>query len=79
MVLNGEPSEGVDYFRYLGFQVTADGGCERDVAHRMNVWYRACGVLKSVRSNRGLEIKVKKCLYDGAIVPTGGTEQRHGV
>ena len=41
-----------------------------DVVHRMNERYRAWGALKSVLSNRGLEIKAKKCLYDGVIVPT---------
>ena len=33
--LNGEPLEEVDYFMYLGSQVAADGGCERDVVHKM--------------------------------------------
>ena len=28
------------------------------------------GALKSVLSNRGLEIKAKRCLYEGIIVPT---------
>ena len=37
MILNGEPLEGVDCFKYLGSQVAADGGCERDVVHRMNM------------------------------------------
>ena len=50
--------------------MAADGGCERDVVHRMNEGYRACGALKSVLSNRGLGIKAKKCLYTGVIVPT---------
>ena len=51
--------------------MTADGGCERDVARRMNEGYnRAWGVLKSVLSNRRLGIKAKKCLYEGVIVPT---------
>ena len=50
--------------------MAADGGCERDVVHRMNEGYRAWGVLKSVLSNRGLMIKAKKCLYEGVIVPT---------
>ena len=36
VILNGEPLEGVDCFKYLGSQVAADGGCERDVVHRMN-------------------------------------------
>ena len=29
-------------------QVAADGGCERDVVHRMTEWYRGWGALKSV-------------------------------
>ena len=54
----------MDCFKYLGSQVAADGGCERDVVHRMNEGYRAWGALKSVMSNRGLGIKAKKCLYE---------------
>ena len=53
MILNGELLEEVDYFQYLGSQVAADGGCERDVVHRMNEGYRAWGALKSVLSNSG--------------------------
>ena len=49
--------------------MAADGVCEKDEVHRMNEGYRALGALKSVRSNRGLGIKVK-CLYEGVIVPT---------
>ena len=69
MILNGEPLEEVDYFKYLGLQVAGNGGCERDVVHRMNERYRAWGALKSVLSNSGLGIKAKKCLYEGVIVP----------
>ena len=50
--------------------MAADGGCERDVIHRMNEGYRAWGALKRFLSNRGLGIKAKKCLYEGVIVPT---------
>ena len=35
-ILNGEPLEEVDCFKYLGSQVAADGGCERDEVHRLN-------------------------------------------
>ena len=70
VVLNGEPFEEVDFFKYLGSQVAAVGGCERDVVHRMNEGYRAWGALEGVLSNRGLGIKAKKCLYEGVIVPT---------
>ena len=70
VILNGEPLEEVDCFKCLGSQVAADGGCERDVAHRMNEGYRAWGALKIVLSNKGLRIKAKKCLYAVVIVPT---------
>ena len=70
MILNGEPLEEVDCFNFLWSQVAADGGCERDVVHRMNEGYRSWGTLKSILSNRGLGIKAKKCPYEGVIVPT---------
>ena len=63
VIQKGEPLEEMDCFKYLGSQVAADGGCERDVGHRMNEGYRAWGELKSVLTNRGLGIKAKKCLY----------------
>ena len=52
VILNGEPLKEVDCFKYLGSQVAADEGCERDVVHRVNEGYRAWGALKSVLSNR---------------------------
>ena len=39
VMLNGEPSEEVDCFMYLGSEVATDGGCERNVVHRMNQGY----------------------------------------
>ena len=60
--------------------MAADGGCERDVVHRMNEGYRAWGALKSVLINTGLGIKAKKCLvYEGVIVPTALYGARHWV
>ena len=50
--------------------MAADGGCERDVVHRMNEGYRAWGALKSVLSNKGLGIKARKYRYERVIVPT---------
>ena len=34
MILNGEQLEEVDCFKYLGSQVSADGGWERDMVHK---------------------------------------------
>ena len=60
VILNSEPFKEVDCFKYLGLQVAANVGCERDVVHRMNDRYRAWGALKRVLSNRGLGIKANK-------------------
>ena len=61
----------MDCFKYLGSQVAADGGCEKDVVHMKNErGVLSVGALKSVLSNRGPGIKAKKCLYEGVIVPT---------
>ena len=59
VIQNGEPLEEVDCFKCLGSQVAADGGCERDMVHRINERYRAWGALKRVLSNRILGIKAK--------------------
>ena len=46
VILNGEPLEEVDCVKYLVSQVAANGGCKRDVVHRMNEGYGAWGALK---------------------------------
>ena len=50
--------------------MAADGGCGRDVVHRMIEGYTEWVELKSALSNRGLAIKAKKYLYEGVIRPT---------
>ena len=40
--------------------MAADGGCERDVVHRMNEGYRVWGALKIVMNNIRLGINAKK-------------------
>ena len=45
VILNGEPLWEVDCFKYLVSQVAADGGCEKDVVHRMNEGYGAWGAV----------------------------------
>ena len=68
--LNDDPLVEGNCFKYLGSLVAADGGCERDVVHKMDEGYKIWGALKSVLCNTGLGINTKKCLYEGVIVPT---------
>ena len=57
--LNGEPLGEVDCLKYLRSQVAADVGCEMDVVHRMNDWYKARRAPKNVLSNRVFGINAK--------------------
>ena len=54
----------MDCVKYQGSQMAADGGCERDVVHKMNEGHRVRGALKSVLNNREFGIKAKKCLMN---------------
>ena len=69
-ILKGQPIEEVDCLKYLGSQVAADGGCERDVVHTINEGYIEWRAMERVLSNRALGIKAKKALYEGVMVPT---------
>ena len=50
--------------------MTANGGCERAVVHRMNEGYKAWRALKSVPSIIRLSMNAMKYMYEGVIVPT---------
>ena len=44
--LNGDPLMVVDCFKYLGSQVAADVGCERDLVHKTFKPFRSCGLAR---------------------------------
>ena len=50
VILNSKPLEEVDCFMYLGSQVAADGGCEKDVVQRMNEGHRRAGIERELVS-----------------------------
>ena len=79
VILNGEPLEEVDCFKYLGSEMAAAGGCERDMVHRMNEGYRAWGALKSVLSNRDWGYRPRSVFMKEYFYQLRCTEQRHGV
>ena len=57
MILNSESLEEVDCFKYLGSQVAADEGCERDTVHSMK---RTRGMRSAER--RKVNVLEMKCL-----------------
>ena len=63
VILNDESLEEVGCFKYLVWNVSANGGCEIDVVHRISEGYRACGALRSVKvamGNRGMTVEAAR-------------------
>ena len=48
--LNGKTLAEVDYSKYLGLQLVADGRYEMDVVHRISEEYKSWGMLKVCRA-----------------------------
>ena len=70
VMLEGEVLEEVDQFKYLGSIISANGGVEADVSHRVNEGCKVLGAVNGVIKNRGLGMDVKRALYEKVIVPT---------
>ena len=70
VVLDGEVLEEVSQFKYLGSVIAADGGVEADVRHRVNEGCKVLGAMNGLMKNRGLEMDVKRVLYEKVVVPT---------
>ena len=67
--LNGEALKEIDRFKYLGSVITANGGVEADVHHRVNEECKVLNALKGVMKHRGLGMNVKKFLYEKVVMP----------
>ena len=50
--------------------ISANGGVEEDVSHRVSEGSKVLGTVNGVIRNRGLGMNVKKVLYEKVIVPT---------
>ena len=70
VALDGEVLGEVDQFKYLGSIISANGGVEADVSHRVNEGCKILGARNGIIKNRGLGMNVKRALYEKAIVPT---------
>ena len=77
VILNGDPlGKWIVLSTWGRTWHAADGGCERNVVHRMNEGYRAWGALKSVLSNRigdkGQELSIRRSNCTNGIVRSRG-------
>ena len=70
VMLKGEALEEVDQFKYLGSVITANGGVEADVRHKVIKGCKMLDAVKGVMKNRGLGMNVRKVLYEKVVVLT---------
>ena len=70
IMLNGERMEVVSSFKYLGSCFSSDGGVKDDVSMRVSEGMKTFGAMKRVWSERSVNVRVKRELYERIVVPT---------
>jgi len=70
VVLKGQVLEEVNMFKYLGSNVSANGGCENEVVYRLNEGAKVLGVVNRVVRSMNVSLGAKRCLYERVVVPT---------
>ena len=68
--MNDRRMEEVETYRYLGVDVSSEGGMEEEVNHRITEARKAWGALKDVWKKRHISNEAKVGMYEGIIEPT---------
>ena len=72
VILNGEPLEEVDCFKYFGSQVAADGGCQKDEVHRMNEGSSEKCPEQQRIGDKGKEVSIRRSNCTSGVVRSRG-------
>ena len=67
--LEGGSLEEVEVFRYLGVDLAADGGMEKELEHRLTEARKAMGALKKVWGGRKISIQAKVGMVESIVDP----------
>ena len=57
--IDGEAMETVTAFIFLGFKITADGGCSHDIKRHLLLGRKAMTNLDSILKNRDISLQTK--------------------
>ena len=68
--LNDRRMEEVETYRYLGVDISSDGGMGEEVNHRITEAKKAWGALKDVSKKRHISQEAKVGMYEGIIEPS---------
>ena len=67
--LNGKRMEDVETYRYLGVDISSDGGMGEEVNHRITEAKKAWETLKYIWKKRHISQEAKVRMYEGIIEP----------
>ena len=68
--LSDRRMEEVETYRYLGVDMSSDGGMDEEVNHRITEAKKAWGALKDVWKKRHISREAKVGMYEGIIEPS---------
>ena len=68
--MKNETMEEVRDFKYLGVEISATGGIECELKHRVTEARKSAGMLERMWKNRGVSMEVKRRMYDSIVIPT---------
>ena len=67
--IDGETMETVTDFIFLGFKITADGGCSHEIKRHLLLGRKAMTNLDSILKSRDITLPTKYCLVKAIIPP----------
>ena len=67
--IDGETMKTVTDFIFLGFKITADGDCSRDIKRRLLLGRNAMTNLDSILKSRDITLPTKVCLVKVMVFP----------
>merc|ERR1712002_1365085 len=68
--LNDSRMEEVNYYRYLGVDISSDGRMNEEVNHRIGEARQASGALQRLWKNRCMSVQAKVGMYKGIVKPS---------
>ena len=67
--IDGETTETVTDFIFLGFKITADGDCSHEIKRRLHLGRKAMTNLDSILKSRHIILPTKVCLVKAMAFP----------
>ena len=67
--IDGETTETVRDFNFLGSKITADGDCSHEIKRHLLLGRKAMSNLDSILKSRDITLPIKVCLFKAMVFP----------